>query len=138
MAGRDLDEAARLVFSPTGLVAERVTRDAQEFENGPQYVPNRFRVVVPPNMPLGVYDVRVVGRFGASTPSSFVIGDVPEHVEAGDNRQPVLQAIELPLDHVVNGRTDGGVVDYYRIHAEAGQNLVVECVAQQYDSLLRP
>ncbi|MCA9148676.1 MAG: hypothetical protein KDA92_05235 [Planctomycetales bacterium] len=137
IAGRDLDEATRLVLFPTGLEAERIKRETHEFETGLHYVPNRFRLTVPTNMPLGVYDVRIVGRFGASTPASFVIGDVPELVENGDNHQPD-KAIELPLDQVMNGRADGGVIDYYRIHAEAGQTLVVECVAAAIESKLRP
>jgi hypothetical protein len=137
VAGRDVDEAQRLVFSHRGLSGTPVTRPPAEFEQGEQLVPGQFRVDIPANLPVGQYDVRVVGRFGVSTPRTFVVSDVQERTESGDNHQPD-SAIALPLDQVVNGRADASVVDYYRFRAEQGQTLVIQCVAQQIDSALRP
>ena len=77
----------------------------------------------------------IVGRFGVSTPRSFVVGNVPEQQESGDHHTPET-ASPLPLDVVMNGRTDGGAVDYYRFSAQQGQKLVVECVAQEIESNL--
>lgn len=137
VSGRDLDAASRLIFSHPGLSGVPVTRPTAEFETGQQTVPNQFRIDIPANLPVGAYDVRVVGRFGASTPRTFLVADVSEIQESGDNHQPA-QAVPLQIDQIANGRTDAGVIDYYRFHAEKGQSLTIECLSQQIDSSLRP
>ncbi len=38
----------------------------------------------------------------------------------------------------MNGRADGGAVDYFRFSAEAGQTLVMECTSQDIESSLQP
>ncbi len=39
---------------------------------------------------------------------------------------------------MVNGRADGGAVDYYKVTAKAGQPLVIACATQRIDSQLLP
>src|SRR3982750_534356 len=57
LAGADLDELTELRFSHPGLTA----RPALDPAGKPQ--PNKFVVAVWPDTPVGVYDVRAVGRF---------------------------------------------------------------------------
>ncbi len=135
--GRDLDEGRQLVFSHAGIVGRPVMRAAAEFEIGPQTVPNQFEVSISLNVPPGTYDARLLGRFGVSTPRSFVVGDVPERREAGDHHSPEA-ASDLAPDVVVNGHTDAGAVDYFRFHAQQGQTLVIECMAQHLGASLSP
>jgi hypothetical protein len=137
VGGRDLDEGHRLVFSHPGISGAVVTRDPGEFETGAQPVTNQFAVAIPLNVLPGEYDVRVVGRFGVSTPRTFIVSDVSEQLEPAEHQVPD-KAMDLPLDTVVNGRTEGGAIDYYRFSASKGQSLIVECIAQPIDSQLMP
>ena len=73
VAGRDLDEADRLIFSHPGIYGTVRTNPPGEFETQPQPIANQFNIEVPSNVPPGRYDVRVVGRFGASTPRTFYV-----------------------------------------------------------------
>jgi len=135
--GRDLNGAHTLSFSHPGIVGRQVTREPTQFETGPQPVANQFDVIIPVNVPIGTYDVQAVGRFGVSTPRTFVVSDVSEITEAGAHHTHET-ATELPLDTVANGRTESNAIDHYRFHAEQGQTLVVECIAQGIDSRLQP
>src|SRR5256885_14923087 len=66
LTGVDLDEANQLQFSHTGITAKQKVG-----ENGLPEA-NKFLVTIAANMAPGVYEARVVGRFGISNPRSFV------------------------------------------------------------------
>ncbi len=125
LGGADLDEASELRFSSPGITATAI--------NG-----NRFAVSIAPDVPEGIYEARVVGRFGVSNPRAFVVGHLEEVVEKESNNT-VEQASATPLESVVNGRIDGGTdVDFFRVTAAKGQRVVVDCQAQGIDSVLDP
>ena len=88
-------------------------------------------------MPSGVYDVRAVGRFGISSPRSFVVGELPESLERAGNESPG-GASEVALDSVVNGVCAPIAVDHFKFTAKQGQRLFVECAAREVDSRLEP
>jgi hypothetical protein len=96
-----------------------------------------FVVTVASNLPPGLYEARVEGRFGLSNPRAFEIGVLEEVMEAGDNRSRV-QAQELALGSILNGRTDGNAVDHFKFRAHKGQRVLVEAGAGGIDSRLRP
>ena len=137
VAGRDLDEGRQLIFSHPGLRGVQLTRPPAEFETGDRPIANRFRVSIPVNIAPGRYDVRVAGRFGISTPLSFLVTPSDELKESGDNHEP-SKATSLPIDTVANGRADAGKVDLFRFSAKKDQTLIVECLAQQLESKLQP
>src|SRR5687767_15083800 len=62
--GADLDEASGLRFSHPGIVAKVKTAS-----------PAVFTVSIGKDVPAGVYECRVVGRFGISNPRAFAVGD---------------------------------------------------------------
>src|SRR6266850_5386698 len=74
LTGADLDEANQLHFSHTGITAKQ-----KAGENGLPEA-NRFLVTIATNVTPGVYEARVVGRFGISNPRSFVVSELPETV----------------------------------------------------------
>src|SRR3569832_279733 len=65
IAGSDLDDAREMRFSNPDIAAT--------FKSDGQ-----FAVAAKTNVPVGIYDVCVIGRFGASNPRAFVVGDQPE------------------------------------------------------------
>lgn len=98
---------------------------------------NQFLLTIPVETPPGVYDLRVVGTHGMSSPRTFFVCNRAEHLEAGPN--DTLDAPQrLPLDVVVNGRVEKpGDVDCYQFDAKVGQRVVLECWARRIDSQLR-
>src|SRR3954470_7077082 len=61
VAGSDLDEPRALRFSHPGISAT--------LKDG------KFTVAAATNVPVGIYDVRVIGKYGASNPRAFSVGD---------------------------------------------------------------
>jgi WD40 repeat protein len=133
LAGSDLDEVDRLFFSHPGLTAKLKTVDPNAFQQGPQPVANTFVVTIAPDAPLGIHDVRAVGRFGASNPRAFVVSDRAEIPESGDNHA-AAQGLPMPLDTVLNGRADAQAPDYFKLTLKADQRIIVDCWAQRIDS----
>lgn len=132
-AGVDVDFAERLVFSHPGIKGERVMLPADRFYPEPRPVENLFKVTVGADVPPGVYDLRVGGHFGMSNSRRFVVGDLPEALEKEPNNE-LAQAVELPLDSVVNGTCDVQAYDFYKVPAKKGQRIVVDCQAVRIDS----
>lgn len=133
IGGADLDDASRLLFSHPGITAEPVMRDPGEFEQGPQRVPNQFKVTIKPDVPTGIYEVWAVGLFGVSNPRRFAAMELPEAVEAEPNNQ-TDQATVVEVGGVVNGRSDGTTPDVFKFTAKRGQRILIEGLAQRIDS----
>ena len=79
-----------LLFSSSKITAKpAVGEDGKE-------VPNRFKVTIPPDAPVGVHDARLRSRLGVSAGRAFLVGALPEVTRAKANQSPetawVLQA----------------------------------------------
>ena len=97
----------------------------------------RVRLSVPADTLPGCYDLWAVGSNGVSSPRSFIISSRPEFSEAEPNNS-LMEAQSVPLDSIFNGRIDSASdLDAYRFQAQAGQRVILECVAQRMDSSLR-
>src|SRR5262245_39002660 len=62
IGGTDLEGAGALWFNHPGLRAFRLKE-------------NVFRVAAAAGTPVGLYDVRVVGKYGVSNPRTFTVGE---------------------------------------------------------------
>src|SRR6267142_4115105 len=82
-SGADLDEASALRFSHPGIVAKLKTAE-----------PAVFTVTVGKDVPVGVYEARVIGRFGVTNPRAFAVGDRAE-VNARGGNTAAASAIEV-------------------------------------------
>src|SRR4051794_2206027 len=67
-AGQDLEDLTSLRFSDARISAKTGS------------APGKFLVTVGAETPVGIYDVRVVGRYGVSNPRAFVVGALSELV----------------------------------------------------------
>jgi hypothetical protein len=121
VAGGELQGATGLYFSHAGITAQAVG-------------PNKFKVSVARDVPVGQYDVRVVSPLGLSNFRAFVVSDWPEVVEKEPNNEPAsAQRVSLPV--VVNGRMDGGTdIDHYVFTAKKGERILINCWAWRIDS----
>ena len=132
IGGADVDIAESLVFEHPGITAVQKQTPATEFESA-RPIPNQFTVHVAEHVPPGIYDVRAVGRFGASTPRAYQVGDAAERSEPGDN-QTLDKAHEIQLGETINGRANVNAADYYRIHLAADQRVLIQLAASAIDS----
>src|SRR3954465_12137121 len=80
VAGQDLEELSGLQFSDPRITAT------------PAGAAGAFAVAVAADAPVGVYDVRAVGRHGVSNPRAFVVGALEEVVGKGGNVTPEAAA----------------------------------------------
>jgi len=123
ITGADLDEAKALYFSHPGITGTAKGK--------------RFTVKIAPEVPPGIYDVRVSGLLGVSNPRSFVVGDRPQIVKSGTNHTPPT-ATELLIDSTFAGNTTAAAADHFRFTAKKGQRLLIDCEAAAIDSRLNP
>ena len=134
IGGADLDDAKELKFSHPGITAQQKMADPGPFDKGPVPVPNQFVVAIAVNVPVGLYDVRVLGKYGISNPRAFSVGDLNEAVEVEPNNTQE-QAVELTLPITVNGLSNQpGDVDWYKMTVAAGQRILIDCDARRIDS----
>ena len=103
VAGTDLDGLRELWFSHRGITAANVQS-------------NRFQVAIAKDVPPGDYEVRAVGKYGATNPRTFSVGALAEFREE-QNSLDSPQAVKL--ESTINGRIDANSVDYFRFEAKA-------------------
>ena len=133
VTGADQDDLITLMFSHPGIVATQVVTAAGEFDAQPTPVNNKFQVAIAADVPVGIYEVRAAGRFGLSGPRAFVVGRREQIIGSGSNHT-LEAAQEIQADRDVVGITDASKRDYYKLNLEAGQRIIVECLASRMGS----
>ncbi|MFO1497523.1 MAG: hypothetical protein U1G07_03840 [Verrucomicrobiota bacterium] len=131
VAGIDLDGARELIFSHPKIAGKPLA--------GPkpgEFSTNRFAVTIDGSVTPGTYEARVAGRFGVSNPRLFTVTDLPEMV-VSSNRPPSA-ALVIPVPVVVNARADAARIAAFKVRAERGERLLIECAAQEIDSKMEP
>ena len=147
IAGDDLDDVDRLVFSHEGLTFARKMAEVTPFDEGPQPVDNMFTVTAAANVPPGNYDIRCQGKYGLSNRRTFVVSGTPEFTETepnGGNELPAWVEVEsvrtnaaqeVTLPVTINGQSIGGPdVDWYRFTGVAGQRILLDGQCKRIDS----
>jgi hypothetical protein len=152
VTGSDIEDPEELLFSHPGIQAEPIAPPppAQAKPNEKPPMPRRrgnreipvgvtkFKIVVKPDVPPGLYDVRLSNSWGVSNPRPFAVGTWPEVVETEPNND-VPQAQSIPLNSVVNGIINQPTdVDYYQVTASKGQRVLLHVAATTIDSRARP
>ena len=132
VTGVDLDGPTGIYFSDTNITAKPKLREGTgELET------NKFLVTVERKAVPGIYEARVLGRFGISNPRSFVVGDLSEQIESATNATPAT-ARQVALDTVVNGQVQTNAADYFKFAAKKGQRILIDCQAKDIDSRMEP
>ena len=137
VSGADLDDATDMVFSHPGISAVPVMTEATEFDPEPRPVAGKMLVTIAADVPPGLYDAAVIGRFGVSSPRRFVVGRWPEFRKTAAIAS-AEQAMSLPVDAVVNASVDANAADYYSVECQAGQRVHAEIWAARVDSRIDP
>ena len=131
--GADLDEARKIHFSHPGIQARAKMTEPTAFEPERMPVENVFLVSIGSDVPLGIHEARVVGRYGVSNPRAFVVGTLSETHEASEN-ESAANAMPVSPETTVNGRAQGVNPDFYRLELELGQRVIIDLWGQRIDS----
>ena len=134
--GNDLDDATKLLFTHPGISAEAKMSAASEFQPA-KPMAGQFTVKIAADVPPGVYEARVAGKYGVSNPRCFVVGSQNEIVEKEPNNDQKT-ATELAIDTVANGTADGDGVDFFKVALKKGQRVLIACRAHRIDSRMDP
>jgi hypothetical protein len=136
VAGPDLDEVERLVFTHPGITAAAKRGPLPPFEEAAPLLPGQFRVSVAADVPEGIYEVRAVGKYGITNPRLFQVDHLGEVAEVEANNLPA-QAMALSVGTLVNGKVNGGTDrDCFRVSLKKDQRIQADCWAQRLDSRL--
>lgn len=133
ITGEDLDEATALQFSHPGITATPKMAEPDMFRKKARPVPGEFVVKIAKSVSPGIYEARVVSRFGISNPRAIVVGNRPEKIKEDNIDQPD-RAMPLELGDVVNARADDDRIDYYKLSLKPGQSVLIDCWGQRIDS----
>ena len=92
-------------------------------------------LVIAPDAPIGVRELRIVGKNGASTAWPFEITNVTDTFETESNNNPDSATnIELPI--IINGVINsGGDEDYYSFDGIQGDRCVFNVKAYRYNKI---
>ncbi len=124
IGGKDLDDARALHFDHPGLRAVHV-KDRQ------------FRLTIAADVPPGTYEVRAVGKYGISGAQLFEVGRGLAEVAEKEPNDSADKAQSIPLNSVVNGKSDNNGDDFFRFPARKGERVVIDCRAFRLNSRLR-
>jgi WD40 repeat protein len=95
-------------------------------------------LAIPPSIPAGAYNLTVKTPAGTSAALPFVV-DLFTPITDADGRQSLRTCPKLKVPITVVASTlKAGAVDYYRLDAEAGQELGVQVIANAFGSKLDP
>lgn len=96
-----------------------------------------MRITPATGTPIGVYPVRLRTDDGLSNPFLFSVGQLPEVSEAEDNGSfAAAQVVPAPV--IVDGRSDGNDVDFFRFPGRKGQRVVVDARCARIGSGVDP
>ena len=124
VTGPDLADLTTLAFDAPGFTATKI--DAL-----------KFRVAIAPDCALGPHELRAVGRYGISTPATFIVGDAPEVLDPANNHARAT-AFAVPVPVSINGLADNAQIDVYKFTAKAGGIIAIAVAAQSLDSPMNP
>jgi hypothetical protein len=149
VSGYDLEDSEGLLFSnptitakPLGTATPPAASDDRNRQGqrdrmalGP-LTSYRFQVTVPREVAPSVLDVRVVNKWGVSSPRAFVIGDLAEAVEHEPN-DDVGQAERVALESTVSGTISGATdIDDFVFTGTKNQHVIISGLASSIDSRL--
>ena len=137
LAGNNLEEVNQLVFSHPGITAAPKLAPDSTADKSRSPLSNRFVVTIAASVPPGLYDVRCIGKFGASNPRAFAVDTLAERIEPDPAAAPSA-AKELPLESATSAALHPERADFYRFAAKKGQRVLIDCWARRIDSQLEP
>jgi hypothetical protein len=145
--GTEVEEPSALIFSHPGItgvpIIPPLPKPDPKAKPDPKKEPVRppitkFTVTIAKDVPVGLYDVRLVNRKGVSNPRRFFVGDLNEVAEKEPNND-VEQAQKVEIGTTISGSIAAPTdVDYFSFPGKKGQRVLVTCLTASIDSRLDP
>ncbi|MBN8419846.1 MAG: PPC domain-containing protein [Verrucomicrobia bacterium] len=126
ITGENTEDVSELMFSTPKITAKPVAGAEK-----------KFTVTIAPDVPVGVYDARVMSRLGVSSARAFSVNKLPEVIRTKANNS-VETAMTLPLGTICNATMTKRSVDFYAFQGVKGKRVAVDCAATGIDSRLTP
>ncbi|MES2596883.1 MAG: PPC domain-containing protein [Verrucomicrobiota bacterium] len=126
ITGENIEDVTELTFSTAQITAKPVTGTT-----------NKFTVSIAADMPMGVYDARVLSRLGVSSVRAFSVNKLPEVVRLKPNNT-LETAMPLTVGSICNATMTKRAVDYYSFQGVKDQMVAIDCAAVGIDSRLTP
>ncbi|MFM8187523.1 MAG: serine protease [Pirellula sp.] len=127
----NMEDPGPLIFENPGIQAS-VKLDAQG-----KPIANQYALTIAPEVPVGLYEARVLGRLGVSSARIFSVGKLNEVVQKPGNTN-LANAIPLEVPSVCNALVSPRAVDFYSFEAVQGARYIIQCHARGIDSKLDP
>ena len=90
---------------------------------------------IAPDAPMGLREVRIVGKHGTSTAWPFEVSQTPNLIETESNNNPE-SATSIQLPNLINGVVNpGGDEDYYVFQGTKGQRCVFSVKAYRLNNI---
>ncbi|MEZ6131575.1 MAG: PPC domain-containing protein [Planctomycetaceae bacterium] len=131
-----LDGTYKVLFDRPGITAEFLETkpiDAPRSGRGRPGTPFRFRVTVPEDQLLGIYEMRVATKTAVSSVAHLMVTDLPV-VNEDPKAENGTVATSMPVDvpsAIAGTCEETEDVDCYRFTATAGQTITFEVFAQR-------
>jgi len=126
VAAADLEEPGSLVFSDPRVIGKPKPGAA-----------GVYQVIVPADVPPGVIDLRVTGRFGVSNPRGFLVESTPTLIQPATNTTAQTAAV-LARGTAVWSRLAAASRAVYSFDARKGERVLMRVQTTEVDSRLVP
>jgi hypothetical protein len=130
LTGTNLQDAVGVLTTAPGVTA---TRPPKQTDAGKLVV----KLAVPAGTPVGVYQLRVVTKYGVSNVRPLTVDELPE-VAATPAARKRETAQPLPVPCVAVGTAAAEASDYFKIPVRPGQRLTVEAFGRRLGSPIDP
>lgn len=97
----------------------------------------KIKLVVPVEVPIGAYPVRVRTDDGLSNPILLPVGQLPQVAEKEDNNA-IERAQPVAPPTVVEGQAAGNDVDFFRFPGKKGERIVIDAQCSRIGSGVDP
>ena len=92
-------------------------------------------LAIAPDAPIGIREIRIVGKHGTSTAWPFEVSQTPNTIETESNNDPE-SATTIELPSLINGVVNpGGDEDYYVFEGSKGQRCVFSVKAYRLNNV---
>ena len=133
VTGVEMDQVNKLYFSHPGIISSPIPVDPLALTTKLDRFSDKFKVKIGKNVPTGIYEVRIVGRYGISNARAFFVGDQDEKkITSSPNSHSA--ALEIPLGTTVNGQATKDTGDYFKFEGKKGQRIIIEGWGRRIDS----
>jgi hypothetical protein len=128
--GTHLDGPLSLLLAPGVAVKTTPKLDAKGLP-----VANQLQVEIPAEAAPGVYELRVVGRYGISNPRVFQIGSQPQVSSPGTNTR-ASSALKVAVDQAIEGVFKTAAPHWFVFEGQAGQRVLGAFKGEAFDTRL--